>query len=305
MKYLDEAIKDWMVSFKKNSVKPSTYDRLETSFGLMEHYAVSRVPVDQLDEDFIQDYINDLVNDGYAMSTIKKQFHLITEFMDYANVKGIVDRPYHKAVKLPSKMAIKKPSREVMSYSPEEQELLCTVFWTLERPAYAAALLMLETGMRIGEVLALTWNDVDLRRRSVRIEKTFVRIGNHRKSYIQNDAKSFTSNRTIPLSKNALRLLEELKIRDAYGQYIVCGEHGNPLCYEAVRWQIKKACEEAGVPYYGQHVFRHTFATNCYYKGCDVKRLSKLLGHSDVTITYNIYIHLFGDELEDMRLILD
>lgn len=305
MKYLDEAIKDWMVSFKKNSVKPSTYDRLETSFGLMEHYAVSRVPVDQLDEDFIQDYINDLVNDGYAMSTIKKQFHLITEFMDYANVKGIVDRPYHKAVKLPSKMAIKKPSREVISYSPEEQELLCAVFWTLERPAYAAALLMLETGMRIGEVLALTWNDVDLRRRSVRIEKTFVRIGNHRKSYIQNDAKSFTSNRTIPLSKNALRLLEELKIRDAYGQYIVCGEHGNPLCYEAVRWQIKKACEEAGVPYYGQHVFRHTFATNCYYKGCDVKRLSKLLGHSDVTITYNIYIHLFGDELEDMRLILD
>lgn len=305
MKCLDEAIRDWMVSFKKNSVKPATYDRLETSFGLMKHYAISRVTIDQLDEDYIQDYINDLVKDGYAMSTIKKQFHLITEFMDYANVKGLIDRPYHKAVKLPSKLAVKKPTREVISYTEPEQEALCKVLWTFKRPAYAAALLMLETGMRIGEVLALEWNDIDLRRKCVKICKTFVRLGNHRKSYIQNDAKSFTSNRTIPLSKKALRLLEEMKIRDEFRQYVIHDERGNPLCYEAVRWQTKKACLEAGVPYYGQHVFRHTFATNCYYKGCDVKRLSKLLGHSDVTITYNIYIHLFGDELEDMRLILD
>ena len=52
------------------------------------------------------------------------------------------------------------------------------------------------------------------------------------------------------------------------------------------------------------HVFRHTFATNCYYRGCDVKILSKLLGHSSVTVTYNTYIHLFGDALEEMRAVL-
>lgn len=305
MKKFGEAIKEWMVSFKKNSVKPSTYDRLETSFNLMKHYAVSVVPIDQLDEDFIQNYINRLVEDGYSLSTVKKQYHLITEFMDYANVKGLIDRPYHKAVKLPSKMAIKKKAKEVISYSPAEQDKMTEVLWTFDRPAYAAGILMLETGMRIGEVLALTWDDIDLRRKSVRVNKTFVRLGNRRKSYIQNDAKSFTSNRIIPLSKKALKLLEELRIRNDNSEYIIHDENGDPLFYEAVRWQIKIACREAGVPYYGQHVFRHTFATNCYYKGCDVKRLSKLLGHSDVTITYNIYVHLFGDELEDMRLIVD
>lgn len=306
MKLFDEAVRDWMVSFKKNSVKPSTYDRLETSFGLMEHYTLSSVPIDQLDEDYIQDYINDLVKDGYAMSTIKKQYHLITEFMDYANVKGLIDKPYHKAVRLPSKMAIKKAPREIISYTPEEQNRLTEVLWSFGRPAYSAALLMMETGMRIGEVLALGWEDIDLRRKCVRVCKTFVRLGNHRKSYVQNDAKSYTSNRVIPLSKKALRVLEELKLMDSYtGEFVVHDLKGDPLCYEAVRWQIKKACQEAGVPYYGQHVFRHTFATNCFYKGCDVKRLSKLLGHADVTITYNIYVHLFGDELEDMRLIVD
>ena len=57
-----------------------------------------------------------------------------------------------------------------------------------------------------------------------------------------------------------------------------------------------KAC----VPYRGEHVFGHTFATNCYHKGVDVKILSRLLGHADVNITYNIYVHLYGDGFYEM-----
>ena len=72
-----------------------------------------------------------------------------------------------------------------------------------------------------------------------------------------------------------------------------------------MRYQIQKACLTAGVPYKGLHVFRHTFATNCYYRGANVKLLSKLLGHADVSITYNTYIHLFGDALEEMRNVVD
>ena len=56
--------------------------------------------------------------------------------------------------------------------------------------------------------------------------------------------------------------------------------------------------------YYGLHVFRHTFATNCYHRGCDVKVLSKLLGHGSVAVTYNTYIHLYGDALEAMRAVI-
>ena len=59
-------------------------------------------------------------------------------------------------------------------------------------------------------------------------------------------------------------------------------------------------CVDAGIEYRGEHVFRHTFATNCYYKGMDIKILSRLLGHADVNITYNIYVHLYGDGFEEM-----
>lgn len=55
---------------------------------------------------------------------------------------------------------------------------------------------------------------------------------------------------------------------------------------------------------HGNHALRHTCATNCYNRGCDVKILSKLLGHADVSITYNIYIHLYGDALEEMRSVI-
>jgi integrase len=70
--------------------------------------------------------------------------------------------------------------------------------------------------------------------------------------------------------------------------------------YPELVWGTKKLCKQANVPYKGEHVFRHTFATNCYYKGIDIKILSRLLGHSDVKITYNTYIDLYGDGFDDM-----
>ena len=78
-----------------------------------------------------------------------------------------------------------------------------------------------------------------------------------------------------------------------------------PITYFAVKYAMIKACERSGVRYRSVHTLRHTFATNCYNRGCDVKILSKLLGHSDVAITYNVYIHLYGDALEEMRKVIE
>ena len=72
------------------------------------------------------------------------------------------------------------------------------------------------------------------------------------------------------------------------------------LRYEALRYQTQYACKAAGIEYHGEHVFRHTFATNCYYKEVDIKILSELLGHADVNVTYNIYVSLYGDGFDEM-----
>lgn len=305
MKNLSECIKEWMEKYKRNSVKPTTYDRLETSYKAMLRYKISYIGILDLKTEDIQEYINEMVKDGYALTTIKKQYHLIGSYLKFANTEGIIPRPIQNNVKLPSQSSVKKKKKDVQVYSKPEQMALMQVLRTRERIGYAAALLMMETGMRVGEALALTWDDIQWERRAVRIDKTLIRITNKRRLEVQDGAKSYTSNRTILLSMESIRLLEEMsrEATDIHG-FIFAGDDGRPITYEALRYQIQVACDKAGVPYKGQHVFRHTFATNCYYRGCNVKILSKLLGHSDVTITYNIYIHLFGDALEEMRSVL-
>ena len=307
MKRLGNAIEEWMVNYKSTSVKPSTYDRLCESLIQLNKYGISDVSIDELTVDEIQSYINELVASGYALTTIKKQFHLISEYVSYANLNGIILRPLYKGVKLPSESVVKKHKRCVIAYDREEQRRLTDIlFQRLHIPACCAALLMMETGIRIGEAMALTWDDVDWNRRCLRISKTVVRLRDCKRNHVQSSAKSFSSNRTIPLSRVAYDLLRHMaEDCDSTCGYVFRGRNGKYMSYEAARCHIQKACEDAGVPYYGQHVFRHTFATNCYNKGCDVKVLSKFLGHSDVTVTYNTYIHLFGDGLEEMRAVLD
>ena len=306
MKQFYQTLEEWMVKYKKNSVKTATYDRMLVSFKLMKNYKISYVYLDKLCSDDIQEYINHLVKDGYALTTIKKQYNLITGFIKYANVEGFISRPLYHNVKLPSQSVVHKPKRDVVAYNDIEQMNLRRVLKTHARIEYDVATFMMETGTRIGEALAICWRDINWARRSIRIDKTLVRLCSKGQTFLQNEAKSYSSNRTIPLSTDALTLLKYLyEKEDDPSGYVFHDENGNSLTYEAMRWHITIACRQAKVPYFGQHVFRHTFATNCYHRGCDVKVLSKLLGHADVTVTYNTYIHLFGDNLEEMRKVLE
>lgn len=304
MKRLKDSVKQWLIDFKENSVKPSTYDRLMVSYEMMCKYDISGIYLEDLTSSDVQRYMNELVRDGYALSTIKKQYHLLSEFIDFAILNDEINKPIHKGVKIPSESAVRKHKKEVIAYTRDEQKKLRRILERGDSPMYYLALMMMETGMRIGEALALRWEDVDFRRRALRIRRTIVRLGDSKRSYVQNSAKSHTSNRIIPLSNYAYTILENMRDEDNFDGFVFHKKDGSYMSYEASRWWMKKACDEAGVEYYGQHVFRHTFATNCYERGCDVKMLSKLLGHSDVTITYNVYIHLFGDALEEMRSVI-
>ena len=157
---------------------------------------------------------------------------------------------------------------------------------------------MIETGLRAGEALALRWSDVDVNRHRCHVSATVVNLHIPSKAYVQETPKTDASIRTVPLNVRATAILNILK-RRASSEFIF-GENNKRLEYPTLIRKIKKLCRISNVDYRGAHVFRHTFATNCYYKGIDVKILSKLLGHSDVKVTYNTYINLYGDGFDDM-----
>ena len=306
MDNLSKELERWLVMRKKNSVKPATLLRYYVTIDLLNKYRISQLPIEYLNSDDIQGYFNHLVEDGYSKETIMKQKAILFEFLKSMYLEGRIQRPFYQLAKIPSDINLKHKKRDVTAYTREEQEKLLRIIESDDIPAYYAAILMLETGMRSGEVLGLCWSDVQWSRKAIKICRTTVKSARNTDRYLQNTAKTANSNRLIPLSSKAYSLLRRLYERNQNGiEYIFHDDEGKLLSYDYLKYWIAKACKEAGVPYHGQHVFRHTFATNCYHKGCDVKVLSKLLGHSNPAITYNIYIHLYGDGLEEMRSILD
>ena len=303
-----KAMEGWLYRFKKNSVKEATFDRLVTSFNMMRHYPISYMKIADLASSDVQNYINNLLSDGYAYTTIKKQFNLITAFVKYLLGEGIPIRPIYLNVSLPIAEAVKKPKKDVVTYNKLEQARLIKAIQEDSDTISCAVLLMLENGLRSGEVLALCWEDIDWNRKAVRIHRTLVHPSSRKKGFVQEGAKSKTSNRTSPLSGKVMAAMENLlsKVDSPVGLMFRSVKFSEKsIGYNSLRNHIKCLCSKAQVEYRGMHVFRHTFATNCYYKGCEIKKLSKLLGHASVTITYNTYIHLYGDALEELRSVIE
>ena len=293
--YIDE----WMTTYKAYSVRQSTFDRLLTSIKALEGYAIASIPIGEITAKHIQLYVNELANSGYGLSTIKKQMRIVTAPLKQASALHIIPADPGIGIRLPSRYNVAKPERIVEAYTAQEQTALLNVISSGRRTGYFAIMLMIETGLRVGEVLALRWQDVQLTRKRINVRNTVVRLANKKQSFVQDSVKSESSRRTIPLTPEAINILEEQYARRT-NEWVFTNDDGERLSYEALRYQTRKACDEAGIEYRGEHVFRHTFATNCYHKGIDVKILSRLLGHADVNITYNLYIHLYGDGFDEM-----
>lgn len=287
----------WLELFKKNEVKSGTYDRLTGSNESLSRYPISQQRVCDVTPLDIQFYINQITNEGYSFSTIKKQLELLRASLRKAvSLKIIPDNPAQE-VDMPNQKIIKKP-REVLAYNEKEQRRLQDYIEThSDQNAVLCVAFMIETGLRSGEALALRWSDVDTDKHRCHVCATVVNPHLPSKAYVQDTPKTDASIRTIPLNVRATAILNILKKR-ASSEFVFGID--KRLEYPVLIRTIKKMCKESNVPYRGAHVFRHTFATNCYYKGIDIKILSKLLGHSDVKVTYNTYINLYGDGFDDM-----
>ena len=158
--------------------------------------------------------------------------------------------------------------------------------------------------MRMGELLALQWEDIDWERQAIHIHRTMINHHSRSDMELQNAAKSPASDRRLPLSSRAFDVLGEMY--DGSEGYVFRYGDNPDACigYPILRTQVQKICKAAGVKYQGMHIFRHTFASNAYRRGVEIKLLSKYLGHGDVAVTYNTYIHLFGDQVDALRAVV-
>lgn len=153
----------------------------------------------------------------------------------------------------------------------------------------------LSAGMRIGEVCALTWDDIDTDNGIIRINRTIQRIyvieeGNRKTELILDTPKTKNSIREIPISKDLLKILKPFK-KIVNASFFVLTNDSKPTEPRTYRSYYKNFMKELKMPELKFHGLRHSFATRCIESNCDYKTVSVLLGHSNISTTLNLYVH--------------
>ena len=270
--------------------------------------AFGKCELSEITNEQLSDFGNELLlkggeqKKGLSGSTVREVMSIMNSIRIYAmKHDGYV-------IYTPECINIKCGMANIRVLSADEEKILLNYLCAHINPANLGILLCLFTGIRIGEVCALKWDDFDFDIERVKITKTMQRI--RRQDTAENKTeirilkpKSECSVRTIPIP-DCLRLLLMEYRRE--GAYILTGEKEKFMEPRALQYRFKAVLKKCGLEDANFHTTRHTFATRCVEKGFDIKCLTEILGHANVSITLNRYVHpAMKLKEENMELLSD
>ncbi|HWQ51781.1 MAG TPA: tyrosine-type recombinase/integrase [Terriglobales bacterium] len=287
-----DLLEQWLDGDVKTEVKPSTYESYDCC---IRKYAIpffNQAGNQGLAQPSVARFVKSINDDPELSESYKRKILTIFKTAVRQIMKGEPASPaVLEAVKLP-----KIKSSEVQAFSMSEQRMIENAVFRSQDPKALGIVLTFYTGIRIGELCALKWSDLDYESGTMSIAKTVTRVrnsqpGGNKTMLLVGTPKSQKSMRKIPLPKFLLKTYGE---HEPFGadreRYLISGEAvpTDPRGYEKL---FKKILEQAGVKERKFHATRHTFATRALELGVDIKTLSEILGHSNVSITLNVYAH--------------
>lgn len=274
-----EIAQDWLAQINKKR-KHSTYIK----YSLVYQKHIEKIFENVLLSQMTDSFVNKKLPDTLSNSVQKSVYCVLNQILKFASAQySLTLTPLKKTV---SEMN----SKPIKVFSKGEQKQLMAVLYQEMDLFKMAVLLVLFTGLRLGELCALKWTDIDFENKLLTVNRTVQRLyaeGHKTKTILMETApKSEHSRREIPLSTILLELLVGFCNNK---EYIFGGD--KPMEPRTMQYQFKKILKEADLTDMNFHILRHTFSTNCIEDGMDVKSLSEILGHSDVQITLNRYVH--------------
>lgn len=273
------AAEEWLVEIE-NKNKRSTCVKYNFIYKKYLYTSFGNYRVNEINNQIIQKFISQELSE----SITKSIYCVINQILSYTSKR------YGVALIKLNKENQKVKHKPVEVLTKIEQTKLFSILYYNTDVYKAAIILCLHTGLRIGELCALKWEDIDLENKLMYIQRTVQRIAVCKKEkkteLLETAPKSEYSKREIPISKYIVELLLSFN-HDK--KYIFGGN--KPMEPRTLQYHFKKYLQDAKIPNKNFHVLRHTFATNCIEGGSDVKSLSEILGHSDVQITLNRYVH--------------
>lgn len=296
----DDAFQEWL-KYKQNFIKQSTYNKY---FNLYANYISAILKdtyLDDVSNKLLQDCIISLMSlknkrtkQKLSSSTLKGIVYVIKSVILFSEKQGYIKEFCLHIEKLNNE------TKSIQALTREEQNILEFQAKLKLDTVSLAILICLYTGLRIGELCALRWEDIDLQSRYINVNKTVQRLQQHHVPYrtaktvlITMPPKTNKAIRKIPISTALYPILNEYHEQNCCGSkhYVLANCNDDMIDPCSIQSKFKELIKKLKITPITFHGLRHTFATRCIEVGMDIKTLSEILGHSNVSTTMNIYVH--------------
>ena len=298
---LNEWLDIWLNKYTKHAVKLRTYDRYRNIIEKHINPKLGKYELDDLSAVILQDFVLGELESGnlntqgpLANNSVIGIVNVLKSSLAEAKDLEVTSKDYSGKIKLP--MSTEKP---VTAFERHEQEKL-EKYCLQAKNNYIGIVICLYTGIRLGELLALTWDDIDFSTGLMSINKTAYRIKqNGIPQIVVDQPKTKNSKRIIPLPKQLIEILKKIK-KNSKSIYVLSTRSGGMVGTRAYQKTFERILKKLEIPYKNFHSLRHTFATRAIEMGMDVKTLSEILGHKNPVVTLTRYTHSLLSYKTDM-----
>lgn len=291
----------WITEIKAKTVRWSTLSSYKDRYQKNIKEIIGNMIISDVKPMHCQNVLNVMDNNGYVGSSMSCTKATLSAMFSDACENGLISmNPVTKSVK-----CTKKPEKNTRVLTLDEQKKFLTA--AKESINYNHFLFILQTGVRSSELRGLKWDDVDFQNRIIHIRRNVTHDSNNNR-FITGELKTSSGQRDIPMTQTAYELLMAMKHQQAsrkqkvisfeFADHVFLNRNGKLLPNSNYDRYLEKICDKAGIERISMHTLRHTFSTRCIESGMKPKTLQKILGHANISMTMDLYVHVTADEKE-------